>query len=79
MTRARDQLHLIQPRRFYTTHQARFGDRYVTAPRTRFIPASLLRHFDLGASEVRQPEPQVGTRSSLPKVDIAAGLRAMWA
>ncbi len=79
MTRARDQLHLIQPRRFYTTHQARFGDRYVTAPRTRFIPASLLRHFDLGASEVRQPEPEVGTRSSLPKVDIAAGLRAMWA
>jgi DNA helicase-2/ATP-dependent DNA helicase PcrA len=79
MTRARDQLHLIQPRRFYTTHQVRFGDRYVTAPRTRFIPTALLCHFDLGATEVRQSEPQVGFQPSLPKVDIAAGLRAMWA
>jgi DNA helicase-2/ATP-dependent DNA helicase PcrA len=79
MTRARDQLHLIQPRRFYATNQARLGDRYVSAPRTRFIPAALLRHFDLGAPDVAHAEPQVGTRSPLPKVDIGAGLRAMWA
>ncbi len=79
MTRAQDQLHLIQPRRFYATNQARFGDRYVTAPRTRFIPAALLRHFDLGASEVAPAEPQLAAPAALPKVDIGAGLRAMWA
>ena len=79
MTRARDQLHLIQPRRFFVTNQSRLGDRYVTAARTRFIPAALLRHFDLGATEVAQPEPRVATRARLPKVDIGAELRAMWA
>jgi DNA helicase-2/ATP-dependent DNA helicase PcrA len=79
MTRARDQLHLLQPRRFFVTSQARFGDRYVTAPRTRFIPAALLRHFDLGGTDAMQPEPQAGARPSLPKVDIGAELRAMWA
>ena len=79
MTRARDQLHLIQPRRFYVTGQARFGDRYVTAPRSRFIPATLLRHFDLGTSARPEPEPSAPTRAHLPKVDIGAELRAMWA
>ncbi len=79
MTRARDQLHLLHPRRFYTTSQARFGDRYVSAPRSRFIPATLLRHFDLGTSERPEPEPPAPARARLPKVDIGAELRAMWA
>ncbi len=79
MTRARDQLHLIQPRRFYTTSQARFGDRYVFAPRSRFIPAALLRHFDLDTSGSPTAEPAAAARVPLPTVDIAAELRAMWA
>ena len=79
MTRARDQLHLIQPRRFYTTSQARFGDRYVSAPRSRFIPATLLRHFELGTAGRPETELPAPARARLPKVDIAAELRAMWA
>jgi DNA helicase-2/ATP-dependent DNA helicase PcrA len=79
MTRARDQLHLLQPRRFFVTSQARFGDRCVTAARTRFIPAALLRHFDLGAPEGAPAELQTAERAALPKVDISAELRAMWA
>jgi DNA helicase-2/ATP-dependent DNA helicase PcrA len=78
MTRARDQLHLIQPRRFYATNQARFGDRYVTAPRTRFIPASLLHHFDLGVPDVDSADAPLPARDRLPKIDIGAELRAMW-
>ena len=79
MTRARDELHLIQPRRFYTTSQPRLGDRYVYAPRSRFISATLLRHFDLGTSDPAPAAPAAAARASLPKVDIAAELRAMWA
>jgi DNA helicase-2/ATP-dependent DNA helicase PcrA len=79
ITRARDQLHLIQPRCFFVTNQMRLGDRYVTAARTRFIPAALLRHFDLGATEPSAPEAPADERGPLPKVDIGAGLRAMWA
>ena len=46
MTRAKDQLHLIHPRRFYTSGQPALGDRYVHAPRSRFIPDPLLPLFD---------------------------------
>src|SRR2546427_316373 len=46
MTRARDQLFLIQPHRFYTGASRRNGDRHIYAPRTRFIPDDLLRWFE---------------------------------
>ncbi len=46
MTRARDELTLIVPQRFYVHGQPKNGDRHVYAGRTRFIPAPLLKHFD---------------------------------
>jgi DNA helicase-2/ATP-dependent DNA helicase PcrA len=78
MTRARDQLHLIHPRRFYTTGQPRSGDRYVQAPRSRFIPPALLGLFDHGLAGPGHAEPADRERTPLPTVDIAAELRAMW-
>ena len=46
MTRAKDDLHLIVPHRFYTHQQASFGDRHVYASRTRFIPEAILDRFE---------------------------------
>ena len=46
MTRAKDELNLIVPHRFYTHQQARAGDAHVFAGRSRFIPASLAHHFN---------------------------------
>jgi DNA helicase-2/ATP-dependent DNA helicase PcrA len=46
MTRARDQLHLVVLQRFYTHGQRSTGDRHVYAQRTRFIPDSILEHFE---------------------------------
>ena len=46
MTRARDQLDVIVPQRFYAHGQASRGDRYVHALRTRFIPTSVAKLFD---------------------------------
>jgi DNA helicase-2/ATP-dependent DNA helicase PcrA len=45
MTRAKDTLHLITPHRFFTQGQASMGDRHIYAARSRFIPVSLLEHF----------------------------------
>ena len=42
MTRAKDDLHLIVPQRFFTHGQNPQGDRHVYASRTRFIPEGLL-------------------------------------
>jgi DNA helicase II / ATP-dependent DNA helicase PcrA len=46
MTRARDELTLWVPQRFYVTQQRAQGDRHVHAPLTRFIPPQLLPLFE---------------------------------
>jgi DNA helicase-2/ATP-dependent DNA helicase PcrA len=46
MTRAKRELHLVQPVRFYVTQQSVVGDRYVTAARSRFMSGSLLMRFE---------------------------------
>jgi DNA helicase II / ATP-dependent DNA helicase PcrA len=79
MTRARDQLHLIHPHRFYASGQPAQGDRYVHAPRSRFIPDPLLHLF-----EQRLPGPADGragetaARPELPRIDVGAALIEMW-
>jgi DNA helicase-2/ATP-dependent DNA helicase PcrA len=80
MTRAKDELHLIHPQRFYTHGQARHGDRYVHAPRTRFIPDRLLPRFELrhGGVDGRQDGVGADPRVGLPRVDLGAHLREMW-
>jgi len=77
MTRAKDDLHLITPQRYYTHNQSPAGDRHVLANRTRFIPKSLLGLFERTAwpivdHEDRPPAPPG------PKIDIAAQMKAMW-
>ena len=77
MTRAKDQLHLVVPQRFYVHGQRRNGDRHIYAQRTRFIPASITRHFESCTWPIAPPE----TRSSVAgraKTDVGAKLRRMW-
>ena len=79
MTRARDQLHLVVPQRFYVHGQAAKGDRHVYASRTRFIPAGLLERFEVctwpTASRSGSGGPAI--RPTV-QVDIAARMRTMW-
>ena len=42
MTRAKEDLHIVTPQRFYVHNQTHLGDRHVWASRTRFIPAQLM-------------------------------------
>ena len=60
MTRAKDNLHLITPQRFFTHNQNARGDRHVYAARTRFIPAALLGLFECCTW------PVVGCRAERP-------------
>src|SRR5213079_309148 len=41
LTRAKDQLHLLVPQRFFRLNQSAIGDGHVYAQRTRFIPDPL--------------------------------------
>src|SRR6202040_2151095 len=46
MTRAKNQLDIMVPQRFYVHHQPGTGDRHMYATRSRFIPSSILEHFE---------------------------------
>ncbi len=76
LTRAKDQLDVIVPQRFYTHNQANRGDRYVHALRTRFIPTPVSRLFEQRV----WPSASQGAASATPqsKVDVTARMRAMW-
>ena len=78
MTRAKDQLMLLVPQRFYVHQQARRGDKHLYAARTRFIPAGLIEHFELGSwsPSTRAPHPD-GPRAAAT-IDIGARMREMW-
>jgi DNA helicase-2/ATP-dependent DNA helicase PcrA len=46
MTRAKEQLHLVVPNRFFIKQQTQLGDRHVYAARTRFISPAMLKHYE---------------------------------
>ncbi|HMR31176.1 MAG TPA: ATP-dependent helicase [Geminicoccus sp.] len=77
MTRARDELALIVPQRFFTHGQAAQGDRHVYASRTRFIPPELLGLFErtgwpASATGIgRRPDSGI-------RLDLGARMREMW-
>jgi DNA helicase II / ATP-dependent DNA helicase PcrA len=78
MTRAKDQLDLIVPQRFYTHQQASRGDRHVYAARTRFIPASILPLFDQRSWPAAPEQEAIASREPRVRIDIASRMRAMW-
>jgi ATP-dependent DNA helicase UvrD/PcrA len=77
MTRAKDQLALIVPQRFYVRQQPSRGDRHLYASRTRFLPDSILPLFERRT----WPPARTGHAPQAPpgaRIDVGARLRAMW-
>jgi DNA helicase II / ATP-dependent DNA helicase PcrA len=80
MTRAKDDLHLVVPQRFFTHGQNAQGDRHLYASRTRFIPDALLGCFErtswpvlkVGSGSKKKPgDPAI-------RIDVRARMRGMW-
>ncbi|WP_018411565.1 ATP-dependent helicase [Methyloversatilis thermotolerans] len=78
MTRARDQLELVMPQRFYLTAQSPHGDRHVYAGRTRFIPNRLLDRFGQTSWPVVEPAQRSGLTVEQARLDLAERMRSMW-
>ena len=78
MTRAKDELHLIVPQRFYVTQQTRGGDRHLYASRSRFIPQAIVGRFE--ALVWPRAAAHAGEPAALPTapVDLKARMRGMW-
>jgi len=79
MTRAKDELDLIVPHRFFTHQQAKLGDRHVYATRSRFIPDSILGSFATrNWRDQTDSQIEVSGRKVRSSVDVAASLVRMW-
>ena len=78
MTRAKDELHLIAPQRFYAHQQPSFADRHVYASRTRFIPAAILSCFEPVTWPLARAEQDTLRSSALQALDLKARMRGMW-
>ena len=78
ITRARDDLHLVVPQRFFTHGQNAQGDHHVYAARSRFIPDELLGLFERIAWPEADPELPARGASQGVRVDVAARMRGMW-
>ena len=77
MTRARQHLHLVQPLRFFRTHQHRYADGYVLGTRSRFIPDEILDRFERRAHS-RSSGPSAFISDAQIRVDVAAKMREIW-
>jgi DNA helicase-2/ATP-dependent DNA helicase PcrA len=78
MTRAKDDLHLIVPQRFFTHGQNARGDRHVYASRTRFIPDRLLGLFERTTWPIAVAGSAARSSNQSPRIDVGARMRGMW-
>ena len=77
MTRAKNDLHLIAPLKYYVTNQSKSGDRHVYGAKSRFMTAAVMAKF----SPITWPEAQEQRQTSAPgkaRVNVAGRLRNMW-
>jgi len=81
MTRARHELHLLAPVRFYVTQQAPTGDRYVHGAKSRFLSDAVMARLER-LTWPEQPDGSVrmagGGDTSEAPIDLAAQLRGLW-
>jgi DNA helicase-2/ATP-dependent DNA helicase PcrA len=78
MTRAKDDLHLVVPQRFFTHGQNAKGDRHVYASRTRFIPDRLLGLFEKTTWPLAVAGAASRAASQGQRIDVGARMRGMW-
>ncbi len=77
MTRARDELHLVEPQRYYVTQQSRRGDAHVYGARSRFLTDTVLATLERGSFGAAPPPEPVAAAAGAA-VDVAVRLRGMW-
>ena len=77
MTRARDDLVLMQPMRYYIRGQRSGADKHVYAPRSRFVAESDIAAFDV-VSPPPDASPGCAQDVPAPRIDLKQAMRNMW-
>jgi len=76
MTRAKTDLHLMAPLKYYVTQQSRMGDRHVYGAKSRFLTRAVMQCLDgVAYGEAVEPAASLEGKAAL---DVAARLRGLW-
>ena len=78
MTRAKNEVELLVPQRFYVHQQMHRGDRHLYASRTRFIPDQVLSNFERRSWPAAAASSAENPRNRGIQVDIGARMRGFW-
>ena len=80
MTRAKDELNLLVPQRFYVHQQSGMGDCHVCALRSRFIPEAILPQLEerTWPPACTSESSSDGNAGASVRVDLAAKMKALW-
>jgi DNA helicase-2/ATP-dependent DNA helicase PcrA len=78
MTRAKTDLHLMAPLKYYVTQQSRMGDRHVYGAKSRFLTQAVMGCLEpVAYGESAEAVTHSGTGAAA--VDVASRLRSLWA
>jgi DNA helicase-2/ATP-dependent DNA helicase PcrA len=77
MTRAKSELHLLAPLRYYVTQQARRGDAHVYGATSRFLTRAVMRCLEARTWPEADSTPAPRAEDAA-RIDIAGRLRALW-
>lgn len=77
MTRAKNDLHLIAPLKYYVAQQSRMGDRHVYGATSRFLTPAVMACLERISWPARGPT-DAASAPAAPAVDVAGRLREMW-
>jgi DNA helicase-2/ATP-dependent DNA helicase PcrA len=77
MTRAKSDLHLVAPLRYWVPQQPRYGGRHVYGARSRFLTDRVMARFE---ARVHATPEAVGGAGARPgeTIDVASRMRGMW-
>jgi DNA helicase-2/ATP-dependent DNA helicase PcrA len=78
MTRARDELHLLEPLRYYVTRQSPTGDGHVYGARSRFLVPEVLATLEQLTWAETPPGAPAPAPAGDARTDVTARLRALW-
>ena len=78
MTRAKQELHLLAPVRFYVTQQSPTGDRYVHGARSRFMTDAVLERCERAAWPAQPDAAPQSAAAPGTRIDVASQLRNLW-
>ena len=78
MTRAKQELHLVAPLRYYVTQQPPTGDRHVYGARSRFMTAPVMQTLEPASWSGHGVGGSGGEVAPLARIDVREKLRALW-